>query len=206
MATTLAATTTSSRICAVLLVLGLVTRFVLLTYPRQVVWDEYHFGKFVNGYITGDYFFDIHPPTGKLLLALSAWLGGYYGSQSWDKIGLDIAPEVNLYALRCLPALQGAVVPPLLFATARSIGLSRPASLVPAAAALFDICLLVESRLILTDATLIMGIVLQLLGACARTAFPSRLVLVARIRQVISTQHPGRQPFQARGPSCHPET
>ena len=66
----------------------------------QVVFDEYHFGKFVNGYITGEYFFDIHPPLGKLLLCLVAWMGGYDGRQSWDKIGVDIPPEVNLCA-RC---------------------------------------------------------------------------------------------------------
>lgn len=33
--------------------LGLLTRFAYLTYPREVVFDEYHFGKFINGYITG---------------------------------------------------------------------------------------------------------------------------------------------------------
>ena len=47
------------------------------TAELQVVFDEYHFGKFVNGYITGEYFFDIHPPLGKLLLCLVAWMGGY---------------------------------------------------------------------------------------------------------------------------------
>eukprot|EP00966_Prymnesium_polylepis_P106511 2466331-Prymnesium_polylepis.1 len=140
-------------VAAGLLALGLITRFGLLSYPRQVVWDEYHFGKFVNGYATGEYFFDIHPPLGKQLLALSAWVGGYNGTQSWDKIGLDIAPDVELFSLRFLPALQGAALPPLLYFTARALGLSQPASLVPAAAVLLDICFLVESRLVLTDAT-----------------------------------------------------
>ena len=112
----------------------------------QVVFDEYHFGKFVNGYITGEYFFDIHPPLGKLLLCLVAWMGGYDGRQSWDKIGVDIPPEVNLralrgaltrtrtrtltltltltppevnlLALRGAPALQGALLVPLMFGTA----------------------------------------------------------------------------------------
>jgi len=37
----------------VLLGLGVLTRCAYLTYPREVVFDEYHFGKFINGYITG---------------------------------------------------------------------------------------------------------------------------------------------------------
>jgi dolichyl-phosphate-mannose--protein O-mannosyl transferase len=28
-----------------LLVLGLFTRFACLNYPREVVWDEFHFGE-----------------------------------------------------------------------------------------------------------------------------------------------------------------
>ena len=112
----------------------------------QVVFDEYHFGKFVNGYITGEYFFDIHPPFGKLLLSLVAWLGGYDGSQSWDKIGVDIPASVNLLALRGAPALQGALLVPLMFATARALGISTPGALLAACGVLLDGCFLVESR------------------------------------------------------------
>jgi dolichyl-phosphate-mannose-protein mannosyltransferase len=44
----------SSRALALLLFgLGVLTRFAYLTHPREVIFDEYHFGKFVNGYITG---------------------------------------------------------------------------------------------------------------------------------------------------------
>ena len=134
----------------------------------QVVFDEYHFGKFVNGYITGEYFFDIHPPLGKLLLCLVARMGGYDGSQSWDKIGVDIPPEVNLLglrgaltrtrtrtlaltltltltppevnllALRGAPALQGALLVPLMFGTARALGISTPGALLGACGVLLD--------------------------------------------------------------------
>ena len=104
----------------------------------QVVFDEYHFGKFVNGYITGEYFFDIHPPLGKLLLCLVARMGGYDGSQSWDKIGVDIPPEVNLFALRGAPALQGALLVPLMFGTARALGISTPGALLSACGVLLD--------------------------------------------------------------------
>eukprot|EP00962_Isochrysis_galbana_P043392 scaffold16504_cov105-Isochrysis_galbana.AAC.2 len=114
---------TSRALALSLFGLGVLTRFAYLTYPREVVFDEYHFGKFINGYITGarrplaltvaqangrrrvcerhpsrpahlhlltrpaaslcagQYFFDIHPPLGKLLLAAAARAGGYDASQ-----------------------------------------------------------------------------------------------------------------------------
>ena len=150
--------------------LALLTRFAMLNYPRQVVFDEYHFGKFVDGYLRGEYFFDIHPPLGKLLLTASARLGGYNGTQTWDRIGADIDPEVNLFALRSLPALLGAMLVPLMYATARAIGLSQPGSLLPAIAVLFDLFYLVESRYVLTDATLLLGLLLQVYGSFASDA------------------------------------
>ena len=166
----------------------------------QVVFDEYHFGKFVNGYITGEYFFDIHPPLGKLLLCLVAWMGGYDGRQSWDKIGVDIPPEVNLLALRGAltrtrtltltltltltppevnllalrgaPALQGALLVPLMFGTARALGISTPGALLGACGVLLDGCFLVESRFVLTDATLLLCIALQVWGCASAAKHP----------------------------------
>ena len=186
----------TDEVCYVcLFVLGILTRFVMLNHPRQVcgtappharspphraersaelqvVFDEYHFGKFVNGYITGEYFFDIHPPLGKLLLCLVAWMGGYDGSQSWDKIGVDIPPEVNLLALRGAPALQGALLVPLMFGTARALGISTPGALLGACGVLLDGCFLVESRFVLTDATLLLCIVLQVWGCASAAKHP----------------------------------
>lgn len=109
---------------------------------------------------------------GKLLLCLVAWLGGYDGSQSWDKIGVDIPPEVNLLALRGAPALQGALLVPLMFATARALGISTPGALLAACGVLLDGCFLVESRFVLTDATLLLCIVLQVWGCASAAKHP----------------------------------
>jgi dolichyl-phosphate-mannose--protein O-mannosyl transferase len=51
-------------------------RFYHLDQPREVVFDEYHFFYFVMDYEKGEYFFDIHPPLGKLLLWGNAKLYG----------------------------------------------------------------------------------------------------------------------------------
>ena len=53
---------------------------------RQV-FDEYHFGKFVNNYNDGKYFFDIHPPLGKLTLAFAGWLVYVHGSGFSNYLG-----------------------------------------------------------------------------------------------------------------------
>ena len=105
----MAAYTSADRAVLLLLsALALVTRFAMLAYPRQVVWDEHHFGKFVNGYLSGAYFFDIHPPLGKIILMIASALGGYDGvTVGWERIGVDIPSSVNLLALRGAPALQG---------------------------------------------------------------------------------------------------
>jgi dolichyl-phosphate-mannose--protein O-mannosyl transferase len=160
------APTTDALLTSAILALSVLTRVAMIEYPREVVFDEYHFGKFVNGYLRGEYFFDIHPPLGKQVLTLFAWLGGYAAEQAWAQIAEPIPASVNLYALRIGPALQGAALPPLLFLAGRAFGLSQPAATLAAAGALFDTCMLVEQRLVLTDATLLLGITLQL-GACA---------------------------------------
>jgi hypothetical protein len=53
----------------ILAVLSLTARLYRISTPDGVVFDEYHFGRFVNNYLDGNYFFDIHPPLGKLTLA-----------------------------------------------------------------------------------------------------------------------------------------
>ena len=64
-------------------------------------------GKFVGGYISGKYFFDIHPPFGKLLLALAGRLAGYAATQPFISIGELLEPATPVFALRFVPALFG---------------------------------------------------------------------------------------------------
>jgi dolichyl-phosphate-mannose-protein mannosyltransferase len=59
------------------LVLGIITRYAFIEVPAAVVFDEHHFGRFTNQYTRGTYFFDIHPPLGKLVFYLTATLIGY---------------------------------------------------------------------------------------------------------------------------------
>ncbi|KAF6001784.1 Dolichyl-phosphate-mannose--protein mannosyltransferase [Cyanidiococcus yangmingshanensis] len=137
------------------------TRFWRLSAPNSVVFDEFHFGKFVTCYFTGEYFFDIHPPLGKLLLALGGYLHGYNTSFLYDQIGA-VYPDDSYMGPRFVAALFGTLVVPLYYLVARALPMSVEASALAASWLLFDMATAIESRLILTDSQLVFFTVLHL--------------------------------------------
>lgn len=50
-------------------------------------FDEVHFGGFAMKYIRRKFFMDVHPPLAKLLVTLSAWVGGFDGKFDFKDIG-----------------------------------------------------------------------------------------------------------------------
>ena len=84
----MSATREIRRPLAILLLVGGLVHFAGLSHPREVVFDEATFGNYVAAYCcTGERIFDVHPPHGKLLIALGAKLGGFDGHFKFDHIG-----------------------------------------------------------------------------------------------------------------------
>ncbi len=138
-----------------LVVLGVLTHAVWFGHPNSAVFDEVHFGKFISAYFTHEYYFDIHPPLGKLVLAAWGWLWGFKPGFSFANIG-ELYPD-NLYmALRFLPMLAGALLPLVIFGIARQLKLSLPAAALAGILVALDNALLVQSRLILLDPFLLL--------------------------------------------------
>jgi dolichyl-phosphate-mannose-protein mannosyltransferase len=132
---------------AVLAILAGVTRLTAITHPRAIVFDEVYFREFALRYLDGTYFFDIHPPLGKLLLA------------GWAKLfGISAAVKSTdpLVALRVLPALAGTALVVVFYLFLRELTASRRVATLGAALLLLDNAILVESRLILTDSMLLL--------------------------------------------------
>lgn len=150
-------------ICWVLFVVSAFVRYYRLGVPASVVFDEYHFGTFVDNILTGATHFDIHPPLGKLTLAFFGWLVGYNPDPNfgYDEIGKDYG-AVLYYPLREVAVVFGVVTVPLMYSTARALNVSWVGSLLCAGLFCFDNLNIIESRLILMDSQIVFYLVLSL--------------------------------------------
>ncbi|KAJ2712565.1 hypothetical protein H4R19_002690 [Coemansia spiralis] len=141
---------------AALCVLALVVRCWRLQEPGSVVFDEVHFGKFAGRYLNGTFFYDLHPPLAKMMLAAAGRAGGYDGVFDFAAIGLDYAAAgVPYVAMRLLPAVLGALTVPLAFVAARACGYARDTAALAAVLVCIENGLVTQSRLILLDSPLV---------------------------------------------------
>ncbi|KAK6454560.1 Dolichyl-phosphate-mannose-protein mannosyltransferase-domain-containing protein [Scheffersomyces xylosifermentans] len=148
---------------AIVTILAIYTRFTRISYPDKVVFDEVHFGKFASYYLERTYFFDLHPPFAKLLIAFVGWLRRYDGSFKFDNIGDSyITHKAPYIAYRSLSAIQGTLIVPTLFWTMKVLGFSVPACMFSAIIVCFDNAQVADSRLILLDATLTFSVALTI--------------------------------------------
>ncbi|KAL8989553.1 MAG: hypothetical protein Q9169_008338, partial [Polycauliona sp. 2 TL-2023] len=145
--------------------IAFVTRFWGIGHPNEVVFDEVHFGKFASYYLQRTYFFDVHPPFGKLLFALMGWFVGYDGHFHFDNIGDSyIKNNVPYVAFRAMPALLGALTVPTVFLIMWESGYTLPAAIVASGLVLFDNAHIGQTRLILLDATLVFAMSVSVLS------------------------------------------
>ncbi|KAI1768253.1 glycosyltransferase family 39 protein [Hypoxylon sp. FL1150] len=148
----------------VITILAFVSRFWGISHPNEVVFDEVHFGKFASYYLERTYFFDVHPPFGKLLFALMGWLVGYDGHFHFENIGDSyIANKVPYVAFRAMPALLGSLTVSVTYLIMWESGYSLPACIVAASLVLLDNAHIGQTRLILLDATLVLAMACSLL-------------------------------------------
>ena len=99
------------------------TRFHKIGLANLVVWDEAHFGKFGSHYLKREFYFDVHPPLGKMLVGLAGLLAGYDGSFDF-KSGEAYPESVPYVAMRVMMAMFGVALVPLGWYTAVELGMS----------------------------------------------------------------------------------
>lgn len=147
-------TTADTFIVFIIACVSLATRFWVLYNPDCVVFDEVHFGNFTNWYIKQEYFYDIHPPLGKLVMAFIAYLQEYDGEIDFEKHYGNKYDRPDFITIRITPALFSSFCAPLIYMTVRFAHFSKLAAFVSAFFIIFDTSLLTEQRFILSDGML----------------------------------------------------
>lgn len=134
--------------------ISFVFHFLYIGTPDSCVFDEYHFGKFINFYYSRQYFFDIHPPLGKLLIFYASRVLGYDGSAEFLRIGGRLYYQ-DIWRVRFLPCFLGSLQTPILFLTLKLLDVSSLWSFAISSFICLDNAFIVESRFILIDSLLV---------------------------------------------------
>ncbi|CZS88662.1 probable dolichyl-phosphate-mannose--protein mannosyltransferase [Rhynchosporium agropyri] len=130
------------------------TRLYKIGLSPIVTWDEAHFGKFGSHYIKREFYFDVHPPLGKMLVGLSGYMAGYNGTFEF-KSGEKYPDEINYTFMRAFNAFFGAVCVPVAYFTAREMNFKRPAVWFVTLMVLCENSYTTISRFILLDSMLL---------------------------------------------------
>ncbi|HEU0204210.1 MAG TPA: phospholipid carrier-dependent glycosyltransferase, partial [Burkholderiaceae bacterium] len=95
---------------ALILLVSALLHFVFFSRPLQVVFDEVYFARFGLAYLDNRYYFDLHPPLGKLIFFVTGWLAGLSSDFSFAKNMLPF-PDASYLVLRVPPRLAGTLLP-----------------------------------------------------------------------------------------------
>ena len=162
---------TSALTASMLMMLGCASRLWNLHLPSTPVYDETHVGRFLNWYHERRFFFDVHPPLAKLLMYWTATALGFDGRAScpYDDPSPYVSP-CSLAPQRLVPALCGACMVPLTYATCCAMELHPLAALLCSWLVLVDPLWIGLSRIHLNDMVQMLFIALThllALYACA---------------------------------------
>ena len=172
-------------IIPIIVFLGIITRFWINGWPDYETFDEVHFGGFTNGYINQEYFFDIHPPLAKLLIAFVSYLSGYkgnidfeslYSKKYFDEKSKEIL--IDYITLRLAPQIFSSFVPAIIYITMRILHFSIISSITSSSLLLFETSIICEGKFILTDGILHFFVSLHLLSLFYACQYPSVLSLI----------------------------
>lgn len=137
-------------------IFAFVTRFIIINTPNEIIFDEVHYGKFASAYMRREYYFDVHPPLGKLTFACVGYLFSYDGWFNFDKIGASYHDsDVPYVAMRSVSAFFGTFTVLLIYFILVEMNFSYQTCFLGVCMIMFDNALITQSRLIVLDSQII---------------------------------------------------
>ncbi|KAG5671930.1 hypothetical protein PVAND_002098 [Polypedilum vanderplanki] len=149
------------------------TRFYKVTEPDHVCWDETHFGKMASWYINRTFFFDVHPPLAKMLIALSGKLTGYNGTYAFEKPS-DKYNGTKYEGMRIFCTFLGATIVPMAYETVNDMTGSVLAAFIAAVYLIFDVGMITLNQYILLDPPLLCFMTASLMGMVKVSKYTTR--------------------------------
>ncbi|CAG9813205.1 unnamed protein product [Phaedon cochleariae] len=115
-------------------------------------------------YINRTFFFDVHPPLGKMLIGLSGYLTGYDGKFAFDKPG-DKYENTSYIGMRLFCTTLGATIVPMSFVSVEELTYSITAASFSSLLIIFDVGLITLNQYILLDPLLLCFMIGSFMGA-----------------------------------------
>lgn len=122
----------------ILMLASFFLRFWRLDEPNEIVFDETYYAKYANNYLVGESFFDVHPPIGKLLIAIGIKFFGF-----------------NAFGWRFTEAILGGLIIFVSYFLFKRVFKNRAVGFLTALFIAFDGLFLVNSRIALLDSFLV---------------------------------------------------
>ena len=166
----------SAMVCLIYFV-SLCQRLWFIQFPECIVFDEVHFGGFVNCYLNGTFFLDIHPPFAKMVFACIAKLAQYDYSIDFDKEDYIFGDEFYVF-LRMSNAIISSFCFPLIYTILRRVGISIQTSLCISILGMCETSFVTQHRFILIDGILHFSVLLYLVCLLSKKSFITRGMLL----------------------------
>lgn len=162
---TVALTTVDVIIATLLTLCALATRGYKLIGIKTVVFDETHYINFSNHILRREYFFDVNPVWGKLVIAMIAKFLGYDETLPNVSLGDPFKSAQQGFSARLPSVILGSLTVPIFYRVCRLLHMSTYASVVAALFICFDSMHIIQSRIAMVDSILVFYCCLSLLFA-----------------------------------------
>ncbi|KRH92114.1 dolichyl-phosphate-mannose-protein mannosyltransferase, partial [Pseudoloma neurophilia] len=118
-----------------------------------VLWDEAHFGKFASRYLNREFYFDVHPPLGKMLTALIGYISKM--DKSFQFISGNEYPTDFYIMMRYCHSIIGSLCISLVYLSMINFSINNKIAITISLMLIIENGLITISRLILLDSTLL---------------------------------------------------